>query len=138
MSGKKGQQGTGAKEIGEQYSANFMEELDGRFRTARTLKQRLRALTNDLGGITELSYQELSLVHRCLHLERLLERRESTLAHGGTIDDQSYFSGITTLSSLFTKLGLRRRAKAVMSLDQYVTEKYSRRNSTEHNDNKTP
>jgi hypothetical protein len=120
VSGIKGQQGTGAKEIGEQYSANFMDELDGRYRTAKTLKQRLRALTNDLGGTTELSYQELSLIQRCIHLERLLERRESTLAHGGAIDDQSYFSGITTLSSLFSKLGLRRRAKQVRSLSAYL------------------
>jgi hypothetical protein len=97
-----------------------MEELDGRYRAAKTLKQRLRALTNDLGGITELSYQELSLVHRCLHLERLLERRESILAHGGTIDDQSYFAGITTLSSLFSKLGLGQRAKQVRSLSAYL------------------
>jgi hypothetical protein len=35
-------------------------------------------------------------------------------------------------------LPAERRAKAVMSLDQYVQEKYSQRNSTEHNDNETP
>ena len=76
----------------------------------------------DLGGEAELSYQELSLLKRCVHLERLLERKESALADGATIDENVYFSGITTLSSLFSKLGLRRRAKIVGTL----AERYAR------------
>ncbi len=120
MSGKRGQKGTGSTEIADRYSADFLEELDGRVRTAKTLRQRLRALIADLGGESELSYQEMSLVKRCIHVERLLERRESTLAHGASIDDQAYFSGITTLSSLFTKLGLKRRAKPVQTIEQYL------------------
>jgi len=120
MAGKPGQQGTGRREIKERYRPDFLDELDGRYKDARTLRDRLRALTADLGGAAELSYQELSLVKRCVHLERLLEKRESTLAHGGTIDDQGYFTGITTLASLFVKLGLKRRAKPVQSLSEYL------------------
>ena len=123
MSGKKGQKGLGSVDINPQYSQDFIEELDGRVRTARTLKDRLRALASDLGGVSELSYQERSLVKRCIHLERLIEKQEMTLAQGGTVNDQSYYSGITTLTSLFSKLGLRRRARPVENLMDYTKAK---------------
>jgi hypothetical protein len=103
-----------------------LNELDHRYRAARTLKQRLRALSNDLGG-NDLSYQQRSLVLRCIHLERLLEKKESALAHGGMVDEQSYFSGVTVLSSLFSKLGLKRQAKVVGTL----AERYARREDAE-------
>lgn len=113
MSGKQGQQGTKATEISERYDGDFMSELDGRVRLAKNLRQRLRALTNDLGGLKDLSYMEQSLCKRAVHLERLIEKRELSLAHGGSVDEQSYLSAITTLSSLFSKVGLKRRAKVI-------------------------
>ena len=102
MSGKPGQQTTKATEIAPRYSETFMEELDGRYRTAKTLRQRLRDLTNDLGGIAVLSYQEHSLCKRAVHLERVVERFESTLAHGGSVDYGHYFGLINALSGLIS------------------------------------
>ena len=120
MSGKAGQKSAKATEVAERYTGGFMDELDGRVRLARTLHQRLRELTNDLGGMTNLSYQEQSLCKRLVHLERLIERKESTLAHGGTLDENYYYAALNALSGLFSKVGLKRRPK-VLSLTDYLT-----------------
>lgn len=122
MAVKRGQKEPGRTEVSDKYSADFLSTLDGRYRDAKTLRDRLGALMSDLGGPTALSYQEMSLVKRCVHLERLLERKELTLAQGGTVDDQTYFSGITTLASLFSKLGLKRRAKVVGTLAELLSQ----------------
>ncbi len=125
MSGKPGQKGAKPTEIAARYNESFIGELDGRVRVARTLRDRLRALTNDLGGTSALSYQELSLCKRAVHLERLIEKRESTLAHGGTLDENSYYSALTTLSSLFSKVGYKRRPKIVGTLAEVLSQQES-------------
>lgn len=122
MAGKKGQQGTKAREVAERYDERFLDDMDGRFETVRTLRQRLAALTNDLGGVANLSYQEQSVCKRAVHLERLIEKKESTLAHGGNVDENAYFSAITTLSSLFSKVGLKRRPKVVGTLAELLSQ----------------
>jgi hypothetical protein len=111
MGGKQGAKSDKATEIAERYHEDFMSQLDGRVRVARTLRDRLRALTNDLGGVGGLSYQELSLCKRAVYLERLIEKKELSLAHNGTIDQNLYFSAINSLSALFNRLGLKRRPK---------------------------
>ena len=122
MSGKPGQQTTKAIEVGSRYDENFVSELDGRYRTAKTLRQRLRELTNDLGGLPGLSYQERSLCKRAIHLERVVEKFESTLAHGGSVEFNHYFGLVNTLSGLWSKLGMKRRAKVVRDLAMELKE----------------
>lgn len=122
MAGKRGQRSELPTDVDPRYTDDFLEAMDGRARVARTLRDRMRALLADLGGPDQLSYMERSLVKRAIHVERLIEKRELTLAHGGTVDDQAYFSGITALSSLFSKLGLKRRAKQLPSLHEYAAQ----------------
>jgi len=102
-----------------------MAQLNGRVRVARSLRDNLRALMNDLGGPGNLSYQEQSLCKRAVHLERLIAKRELTLAHGGTLDENCYYSAITTLSSLFSKVGLKRRPKVVGTLAEVLSQQES-------------
>jgi hypothetical protein len=121
MAGKRGRYSAKATDVANRYHGAVLDELDGRVRLARTLRERMRALTNDLGGINDLSYQEVSLCKRCVHLERLLEKKEATLAHGGTCDESTYLNAINALSGLYSKLGLRRRARVLPTLREYVT-----------------
>jgi hypothetical protein len=121
MSGKPGRYSTKPTDVENKYHGAVLDKLDGRVRLARTLRERMRALTNDLGGVNDLSYQEQSLCKRAVHLERLLERKESALAHGGTCDESTYLNSINALSGLYSKLGLRRRAKQVLTLQEYVS-----------------
>jgi hypothetical protein len=125
MSSKPGQKSALSTEVSAQYDESFMEELDGRVRAARTLRQRLRELTNDLGGLANLSYQEQSLCKRAIHIERLIEKKELTLSHGGKVDEQGYYSALTTLSSLFSKIGYRRRPKVVGTLAEVLSQQES-------------
>jgi len=123
MSGKPGQQGTKATEVPARYDEDFLDAMDGRFEVARTLRHRLGQLTADLGGLAGLSYQERSLCRRIVHLERHVEKKELSLAHGGTLDENSYFAAINGLSGLFSKIGLKRRAKQLPTLGEYLSGK---------------
>ena len=120
MSGKKGQKGSKPTELAERYEEGFLDSLDGRVRVAKSLRERLGALVSDLGGLDGLSYQERSLCRRVIHLERIIDKKELALAHNSPIDEQSYYTAITTLASLFNRIGLKRRARKIQSLDEYL------------------
>jgi hypothetical protein len=120
MAGKPGQKSKKVSEVANRYRENFLDSMDGRAEVTRTLRERFSTLTADLGGISNLSYQEHSLCRRIIHLERLIEKDELTLAHNGTIDRHAHFAALNSLSSLFSKLGLRRRAKQIPSLSDYL------------------
>jgi hypothetical protein len=118
MSGKPGQQSEKATDVSGRYDPTL--EVDGRTFVGRTIRDNRRALVSDLGGLTNLSYQEQSVCKRIVHLERLVERQESILAHGGSVDLNCYYSAINTLMGLFSKLGMKRRARKIQSLDEYL------------------
>jgi hypothetical protein len=122
MSGKPGQQGNKAVDVPQRYEEHFMADLDGRTLVARELRDRLHALCADLGGVSSLSYQEVSLCRRLIHLERLVEQKEMRLAQGHRVDENLYFCGINALSGLLSKIGLKRRMK-VLSLGDYLEAK---------------
>ncbi|TKB77282.1 MAG: hypothetical protein E8D42_14275 [Nitrospira sp.] len=106
-------------DIPARYDEAFLEEMDARSEVYKMMSQRLLSLVTSLGGLDGLSYQERSLCKRAIHLERLIEKRELTLAINGTIDEPGYFNAINALSGLYTKLGLKRRAKQI-SLRDYL------------------
>ena len=122
MSGKPGCKSQKPTELAERYEAGYLDQLDGRVRVAKNLRERLGALVSDLGGLAALSYQERSLCRRVIHLERIIDKKELTLAHNGTIDEQSYYSALNALSGLFSKLGLKRRARKIASLEEYLKQ----------------
>ena len=101
------------------YDEGFLDELDGRAEVTRTLRQRHGALVGDLGGLDCLSYQEQSVCRRIIHLERLIERQESILLQGGSVDLNYYLSAVNCLSGLLSKIGLKRKAKQ-LSLKDYL------------------
>ena len=122
MAGKQGMKSEKETDVSAKHTPGFLEDMDGRTEVSRTLRQRLGALVSDLGGLDALSYQERSLCKRVIHLERLIEKRELSLAHNGIIDESGYFVAINVLNGLFTKLGLKRRAKT-LSLKDYLNAK---------------
>ena len=123
MAGKQGAKSEKAVEIPARFDMNFLEAMDGRGHAVKTLRQRLGALMSDLGGGPELSYQEQSLCKRFVHLERLIERKESSFMHNGTPVEIDYLNAINTLSGLCTKLGMKRRAKVVGTLAELLSRR---------------
>ena len=104
-------------DISARYDEAFLDEMDGRSPVYKMMSQRLFSLVTSLGGIDGLSYQERSLCRRAIHLERLIEKRELTLALDGTIDESGYFNAINVLSGLYSKLGMKRRTKSISLKD---------------------
>jgi hypothetical protein len=103
--------------------------MDGRSEVARTLRDRLQALSADLGGWSSLSYQEQSLCKRLIHLERNVELKELRLAQGNRVDENLYYCGLNALSGLWSKLGLKRRVK-ILALKDYLEAKTSKPTTT--------
>lgn len=122
MSGKAGQLGSKPTEVPLRFGERFLADMDGRSEVARTLRDRLQALVSDLGGLSSLSYQEVSLCRRLIHLERLVEQKELRLAQGGKLDENLYFNSINSLSGLLSKIGLKRRVK-ILALKDYLEAK---------------
>lgn len=99
--------------IPDKYSTGFLDELDSRTAIAKEMRERYQALTNDLGGLAALSYQQRSLIERSLWLEYWLASQERTLADGGEFDVGKWVQAANSLQGLFAKLGLSRITREV-------------------------
>lgn len=107
------------------YQAGWMSDLDGRTAIAQDMRQRWRALTDDLGGADRLSYAQRSLVERALWLEFWLAQQEQELAGGGDFDVARWVQACNSLQGVLGKLGLERRARDVPTLHEYIQAKGS-------------
>ena len=120
MGGKNSGKGTKPREVARRFRPSFLSDLDGRYPVVRGLKYRYACYTSDLGGTATLSAMEQTIVKRIVHLEHLVEQKESALLSGGTLDVHEYLSAVNTLSGLLSKIGLKRRAKQIPSLTDYL------------------
>lgn len=107
-------------EIPGRYSADWIERLDGRTSIAKAVSERLHALTNDLGGVESLSYQQRSLCKRAIWMEAIIEQQEAELARGGEVDQGRLTQAVNSLIGLLKTLGLERRAREVPTLHDYI------------------
>lgn len=104
------------------YAADWLDRLDYRTAIARAVRQRFEALTNDLGGVDSLSYQERSLCSRIVWVEALLETREAAIAAGEEINEGAYVQGVNALVGLLRAVGFERRTKPLPSLQDYLRQ----------------
>ena len=110
-------------EIPEQYTADFLERLDGRTRFAQVVQSRFRELTTDMGGLDNLSYQRRSLAKRIIHLECLIEQQEAALARGEDVDPGKVSNTTNTLIGLLKTVGLDKAARDVPSLSEFLSKR---------------
>ena len=109
--------GTKPREVARRFRETFLTDLDGRYPVVRGLKYRHACYTSDLGGTANLSAMEQTLVKRIVHLEHLVEQKESALIGGAAVDISEYLSAVNCLSGLLSKIGLKRRARNVSLKD---------------------
>lgn len=102
------------------YKTNWLQSLDGRTAIAQELRQRQTALSNDLGGIASLSYQQRALIDRAIFLEYHLQQEELKLACGAEFDSGKWVQACNSLAGLLSKLGLNSHSRDVVSLADYV------------------
>ena len=121
MAGKPGQRPTMPAAPPERYAPGFLTDGDMRFALNRQLVANLNRLTTDLGG--DLSYQEGCLAERFVHLEWQLSTWEAAARDGDPVDYARYMHGINALTGLARSLGLKRRAKPVPSLQEFLSQR---------------
>ena len=119
MGGKGSGKGTKPREVARRFRLSFLSDLDGRYPVVRGPKYRYGCYLADLGGEQNLSTMEQTLVKRIVHLEHLVEQKESVLLRGGAFDVHGYLAAINTLGGLLSKIGLKRRARQI-SLKDYL------------------
>lgn len=107
----------------QKYAPDWLQTLDGRTALAALMRSRHTALCNDLGGADRLSYPQLTLIDRALFLQYWLEQEEQKLATGGDFDAGKWVQACNSLSGLFSKLGLERKAREVPALRDYLDNK---------------
>jgi hypothetical protein len=115
--------------------------LDGRTALAKELAEERRALIQALGGDTEVSPQEMAIIEMIaqkrirrkpvaqwalLNRDRLFDRRKKTMVPLALQLDQMEDAEVRLLK----ELGLKRRAKQVTSLHDYLTGKEKQQQST--------
>lgn len=107
----------------DDYSADWIQRLDGRTRLAQAVRQRYAELTTDLGGHDALSYQRRSLAKRALWQEAVIEQMESALARGEDVDLGRMTQSVNSLQGLYKTLGLDRVARDVPDLQTYLANR---------------
>lgn len=103
-------------------SDSFLNDLDLRFRPGQQLRRRYRALIAAIGGLDAASPQQDSVIRRIVHLEALLEETELARLSNKppVLEVGAYLQAINTLTGLFRLLGLKRMAKPIPSLQEYL------------------
>ena len=111
------------KAVSEKFQAGWIHSLDRRTGVAQMMVERFEALTSDLGGAGQLSYQERSLCERALWIEYWLIEEEKQLAMGGDFNVNKWAAASNTLQGIYSKLGLKRVARDVPTLNEYMARK---------------
>ena len=111
------------KAIPEQYRADWLDQMDGRLGMVKVIKDRLGMLTDDLGGVEQMSYQRRSLCRRVVWLEALIEQQEIALSRGEEIDQGKWTQAVNSLMGLLKTVGLERVAQDVPSVTTWIKER---------------
>lgn len=99
------------------FSQDWLERLDKRSTFSRAVLARFDALTADLGGRENLSYQRLSLAKRAIYVEAVIEQQEARLARGEDVDLGKVSVLTNSLVGLLKTLGLDRVARETTLAD---------------------
>jgi hypothetical protein len=88
-------------------------EGDGNSAWSRRYRDLIAGHVSDLGGKSELSESQLSLIRRASALECELEQQEGRLSRGETIDLDEFGRATNTLRRTLETLGLGRAARDI-------------------------
>jgi hypothetical protein len=94
----------------------FVDGGDGRSPWARRWRDLIEAHVADMGGVTNLSMAERSLIKRAATLECELEAIEGKLSEGKAQDLATYAPAASHLRRIFETLGLDRKARDVTQI----------------------
>lgn len=129
MGRKKGQ--TSFKtDVPDEYTPGWLQRIDARTTIAKVLAGRIRAVEADLGGADALTYAQRSLISRAIFIEQHVINAEVAMAEGRPVDTAAWLAAVGQLQRLYTALGLKRVARDVPDIRQYLGAQYG---DAEHN-----
>ena len=99
------------------------ESLDGRLIVAKVYDRLVDQIHSDLGGRDQLTAIELSLVEAFAGATVVTDHLNTRILTGAEIDNISvamHAQAISAMVRVASRLGLQRRAKPVMTLDQHL------------------
>jgi hypothetical protein len=102
------------KTLPDKYERGFLAKLDGRSEIAQRLRDNYEAISDDLGGVAELSHVKAALVERFVFLEAVLSKIEADMANHPTETQEllgRWIQAVNSLTGLSKVLGLDRRSK---------------------------
>jgi hypothetical protein len=101
----------------------WLKRMDQRSRIAQMLHSRLATISDDLGGLPELTGIQASLLERFVHAEALAAQIEERARNGSEFDVAQYLAITDRVLRLGVALGLHRKAKRVPTLPEYIAQK---------------
>jgi hypothetical protein len=110
--------------IPAKFIPQFLEDADGRCSVIKELKRRYDILKADTGAD---SYQKDLLVQRATFVGIQLETIETVAAETGRFESGSYGQLVNTFIGLLKALGLERKRKSVVNLNEYMQTKNKKR-----------
>jgi hypothetical protein len=135
MSGVKGRSGRRMrKKLTTRYKPDWLERSDGRFAEIRAMRERLTAISSDLGGAENLTRIEQDLLRRYVFIAQVCEHAEQDAHTGTSIDISSYLGHVDRMHRIGMALGLRRRTKEALSLGEYLATKAEQKSTTREED----
>jgi hypothetical protein len=131
MAGKPGAMRMLPTRLPARYSRRFAWKLHGSCLVARQVAADLVEMWQALGGVEELSPQQLTLVERVVFLRRRVLAYESAVLHNEAkredqpamplpMDAGTYSNHVNVLLGLLRVLGLSRRARQADGLQAYL------------------
>jgi hypothetical protein len=131
MAGKPGAISELPTRLPARYDRGFAWKLHGSCKVARQVARDLVEQWQDLGGVTELSAQQLTLVERVVFIRRRVLAYESAVLHNEAkrpdqaelplpMDAGVYSNHVNMLLGLLRTLGLERRTRPSQRLAQIM------------------
>jgi hypothetical protein len=131
MAGKTGMRSELPTHLPARYERGFAWKLHGSSKVARQVARDLVEQWQALGGVDELSPQQLTIVERVVFLRRRVLAYESAVLHNEAkrpeqpemplpMDAGTYSNHVNVLLGLLRVLGLERRQKPVKRLHEHL------------------
>lgn len=104
----------------EQYSADWLDNMDRRTKVWRAISDRIAALEADAGGGETLSHAKRSIIRRAVFLELLAESEEVRFSAGEQLDVGRYTQTLNSMLGAYRLLGIERRQRPIRRLHEVM------------------
>lgn len=114
------------KKLPKSFQPGFLARLDNRLEVAQVLHAAFEEVTDDMGGMVNLSHAQKILAERFVFLEHFLRQLEVKIMMDPKEHKQEigrWIQAINSLSGLAKTIGIERKIRKVKDIESYVKER---------------